>query len=379
MYYADEVHCVTVAAVRQSSHWAHIQGTIVLTVPYQDQPVYSRFWRDDGKHGEGLHERFCQAHAFDFSNGFVLTTSLICGSMMQSACGSTTQLQVTLETGYGEVDLVEVNQTITETLDAGNKEVDLAEDAAGLPDGFVPLSLTEQSDWLWWTNQFRCLTGADPVSWSNDLAWSAQHTANAGRMQHSNAYDDSPPNGPAGENLAQGHPNIASAVTDWYDEYHQCVWPGCEGGMSGHFTAMVWRGATSMGCGVNWNAGPLYVCRYKGGDHLDCSTPNILGCYNDQVGQPSRQWNECNGGNVITDLAARRDNNTWANFGVGFAEMEAHFTPPKPSSALVIQSSWVTGLLGFTAMAAVVTAVAAFKKNRRTASELYMTLVEDTA
>jgi hypothetical protein len=44
-----------------------------------------------------------------------------------------------------------------------------------------------------------------------------------------------------------------------------------------------------------------------------------------------------------------------------------------------IQSSWVPGLLGFAAGAAVVTAVAALKNKKRTSSELYVPLAEDTA
>merc|ERR1711865_303234 len=44
-----------------------------------------------------------------------------------------------------------------------------------------------------------------------------------------------------------------------------------------------------------------------------------------------------------------------------------------------VQSSWVLGLLGFIAGAAVVTAVVAFKKKKHTASELYAPLAESSA
>merc|ERR1711924_563372 len=53
-------------------------------------------------------------------------------------------------------------------------------------------------------------------------------------------------------------------------------------------TAMVWKGVKEIGCGINptgWNGMPMYVCEYRGTKTLSCDTPNMGGCYNNNVAQ----------------------------------------------------------------------------------------------
>ena len=96
------------------------------------------------------------------------------------------------------------------------------------------------------------------------MATSAQSWADRGQFAHSDSYHLAYPAGPAGENLAAGQSTPTSAVNAWYNEVNDCIWPGCQSGNGGatvgHFTAMIWSGATQMGCGVNptgWNGSPM--------------------------------------------------------------------------------------------------------------------------
>lgn len=146
-----------------------------------------------------------------------------------------------------------------------------------------------QQDALAKHNELRAKHADTPaMTWSTAMEKSAQDWADRGQFEHSNCYKIAPPAGPAGENLAMGHGTIVAAIQDWYNEIDNCQsLPGCEkskGGMIGHFTAMVWAGATELGCG--YNAGKrLYVCRYRGGNSLSCKTPNMGGCYTANVKQ----------------------------------------------------------------------------------------------
>ena len=119
--------------------------------------------------------------------------------------------------------------------------------------------------------------GAPPVKWDDDVARSAQVWANKGKMEHSDCYNLPNPEGPAGENLAQAYPSLEEANKAWYAEVSNCgPLPGCKKGATGtvgHFTAMIWKGMKSFGCGISGDK--LYVCRYKGDDQKGKNTPNF--------------------------------------------------------------------------------------------------------
>ena len=70
-----------------------------------------------------------------------------------------------------------------------------------------------------------------------------------------------------GENLAWAYPaeqmeTLPSAAKWWYDELcdpgYDFASPGFSSG-SGHFTQLVWKGSTKLGCGVK---GGYVTCRY---------------------------------------------------------------------------------------------------------------------
>jgi len=99
-------------------------------------------------------------------------------------------------------------------------------------------------------------------------------------MSHSDCYKIPAPQGPAGENLASGSSmSPEQACKMWHDENPDSG-PNC----GGHCTAMLWKSAYKLGCGVK---GGLVVCRY-GGKSLRDGTPNFGGRseYKQNVGYP---------------------------------------------------------------------------------------------
>ncbi|PNH03562.1 Protein PRY1, partial [Tetrabaena socialis] len=136
------------------------------------------------------------------------------------------------------------------------------------------------------TNAYRRLHGVQPMQWSTSLASASQAyaevlAANQCKLVHA-SY---------GENLAMfsGFPPPAgdclSSVVAWYGEVVNYKWnvsqPFRENWfgkfMIGHFTQLVWKSSTSVGCGIAMGPNPttlsatrvipsvckVIVCRYK--------------------------------------------------------------------------------------------------------------------
>ncbi|KAF7723030.1 hypothetical protein EC973_002406 [Apophysomyces ossiformis] len=107
-------------------------------------------------------------------------------------------------------------------------------------------------------NKYRADHSAPALKWSNTLANYAQNWSDRCVFKHS--Y------GKYGENLAYGYSSWNEAITAWYDEYKLYNYnnPGFSG-KTGHFTQIVWKGTTEIGCGVTDcpNLGPLYTCSYN--------------------------------------------------------------------------------------------------------------------
>ena len=99
-------------------------------------------------------------------------------------------------------------------------------------------------------------------------------------FSHSESYDIAPPAGPAGENLAMGYAGGTQATDGWYSEIANWAFTPGDGtgnsGTTGHFTAMIWKGVTKLGCGL-YASTKIWVCRYKAGDTLSGDTPNMQG------------------------------------------------------------------------------------------------------
>jgi pathogenesis-related protein 1 len=109
-------------------------------------------------------------------------------------------------------------------------------------------------------NKLRAKHHSPPLKWDKTLATYAQNWSNKCVFQHSG--------GQYGENLALGYPNWGEVINGWYSEVKNYDYskPGFSMN-TGHFTAVVWKSTTKVGCGVKTcnNLGQgvkLYTCSY---------------------------------------------------------------------------------------------------------------------
>ncbi|KAJ7927651.1 PR-1-like protein [Mycena leptocephala] len=114
-------------------------------------------------------------------------------------------------------------------------------------------------------NSVRAQHGAVPLTWSDDAAAKAQQWANGCVFQHSAGTL-----GPFGENLAAGTGDftIQDAINAWTSEASQY---DPNNPQPSHFTQVVWKGTTQVGCAVatcngifpaSFGPAQYYVCEY---------------------------------------------------------------------------------------------------------------------
>ena len=127
-------------------------------------------------------------------------------------------------------------------------------------------------------NAVRARHCAAPLAWSPKLAEVAQAWANSLRDQGCKFGHSG---GRYGENLAAGTAGTLDGVAVtrmWYDEVKLYKFP--DGGFSmqtGHFTQVVWRGTTMLGCGRSrCNNMDIWVCEYD-------PPGNVQGMYRQNV------------------------------------------------------------------------------------------------
>ncbi|KAH3681007.1 hypothetical protein WICPIJ_008015 [Wickerhamomyces pijperi] len=124
------------------------------------------------------------------------------------------------------------------------------------------------------TNAKRALTGANALTWSDELASYAQAYADkydcSGTLVHSG--------GQYGENLAAGY-STTGAVDAWYNEYTSY---SPSNPVASHFTQLVWKSTTQLGCGYKTCGSPWVqytICSYN-------PAGNYAGEYSDNVSLP---------------------------------------------------------------------------------------------
>lgn len=113
---------------------------------------------------------------------------------------------------------------------------------------------------LFWHNYYRANNNAAAVTWSTTLATYAQNHADQCVFVHSG--------GPYGENLAEGsYTNYDYYVYLWYHEMssYSFTSPDISTFSSwGHFSQLVWRDTTTIGCGWSTACPENYlVCEYS--------------------------------------------------------------------------------------------------------------------
>ena len=109
-------------------------------------------------------------------------------------------------------------------------------------------------------NLHRRVHGASPLHWNSTVAASAAKWANRCTIgKHE------PNNTSMGENILYGHVGVGQALVDapkmWYSEVKTYNYSRPT---ANHFSQMVWRSTSSIGCAVKQCAGgvTLVVCRY---------------------------------------------------------------------------------------------------------------------
>ncbi|EKV09809.1 SCP-like extracellular protein, putative [Penicillium digitatum Pd1] len=104
-------------------------------------------------------------------------------------------------------------------------------------------SLNEfKDDMLKITNEYRANHDANPLKWNDTLAEYSREWAEACIWKHSK--------GSYGENLAYGYQNVSAAVIAWGDEgeIYNFGKPTGFTEETGHFTQLVWKSTTQVGC-----------------------------------------------------------------------------------------------------------------------------------
>jgi uncharacterized protein YkwD len=161
------------------------------------------------------------------------------------------------------------------TLSAANARVDVVTLPPSVPSDVPEFNDTElfTSAVLNSTNTYRSQHNASDVTWNDTLADFASDYLEEGdcEFEHSG--------GPYGENLAMGYGNATASVEAWGNERDEYDFDDGEFSTeTGHFTQLVWKNTTDVGCGrrLCGTSGWFLVCEYW-------PPGNVIGEFVDQV------------------------------------------------------------------------------------------------
>ena len=138
-------------------------------------------------------------------------------------------------------------------------------------------------------NAYRTEVGVPPLTWSDDLARFAQKWANElanngdCELKHRPADENDPWKQLYGENIYSGggsdmSPTIIDAVAAWGEEKMNFDFDtkDCKSGeMCGHFTQMIWKNTTAVGCAIAVcpDGNVIVVCNYDPSGNWGGETP----------------------------------------------------------------------------------------------------------
>ncbi|KAF2624398.1 PR-1-like protein [Macroventuria anomochaeta] len=130
------------------------------------------------------------------------------------------------------------------------------------------------------TNLYRRQHNASQLAWNESLVEYAKDWSEDCEFKHSG--------GPSGENLASGYPNVTASIEAWGNERDDYDFDKGEfASKTGHFTQLVWRNTSTVGCartecngsqkgGKGDAPGWYVVCEYY-------PTGNVIGQFTDNV------------------------------------------------------------------------------------------------
>jgi len=158
--------------------------------------------------------------------------------------------------------------------------------AAAASNGTSSGATGDQAKYLDLHNQLRAKHGANPVTWDSTLADYANTYASKCVFEHSS--------GPYGENLAatsDGNDPITWGMNAWAEEaagYDYSSNNPASG--TGHFTQMVWKATTAIGCAMVECPGGTVLGGGGTGYNIVCEynpPGNMGGAYTENVGAAS--------------------------------------------------------------------------------------------
>lgn len=115
-------------------------------------------------------------------------------------------------------------------------------------------------------NYWRSKVGVRPLKWSSRLSLRAKKWANHLRSENCRVYHSS---GKYGENIywsIRMKNTPESVVDEWADEiqYFDAKTGKCKGGECGHYTQIIWKNTTKVGCAVvQCGEKEIWVCEYS--------------------------------------------------------------------------------------------------------------------